>query len=91
MLPIPDSGATFSTMAAAHREYGGEAGRTGCAVGLIGFVIGCRAVVLVEGESRTVNQERVFRGHIVNAENIGKISDELVARWNEEHPDDTTS
>ena len=39
--------------------------------------------------TRAVNQERAFRSHIVNAKNIGKTSDELVAMWNEEHPDDT--
>ena len=37
---------------------------------------------------RAVNQEGAFRGHIINAENIGKTSDDLVERWNEEHPDD---
>ena len=29
-----------------------------------------------------------FQGEIQNRENIGKTSDELVAMWNEEHPDD---
>jgi hypothetical protein len=38
--------------------------------------------------TRAVNQERAFRGRITNAENIGKTSDELVAMWNEAHPDD---
>ena len=28
------------------------------------------------------------QGYIINAENIGKSSDELVAMWNEAHPDD---
>ncbi|MCP4610085.1 MAG: hypothetical protein GY845_15360 [Planctomycetes bacterium] len=37
---------------------------------------------------RAVKQEGAFRGHIVNAENIGKTSDDLVERWNKEHPDD---
>ena len=38
--------------------------------------------------TRAVNAEGAFRGHIINTENIGKTSDDLVARWNEEHPDD---
>ena len=29
-----------------------------------------------------------FRGHILNADNIGKTGDELVDLWNEEYPDD---
>ena len=29
-----------------------------------------------------------FSGEIVNRENIGKTADELVALWNEAHPDD---
>ncbi len=29
-----------------------------------------------------------FRGTILNRRNIGKTPDELVALWNEEHPDD---
>jgi 2-C-methyl-D-erythritol 4-phosphate cytidylyltransferase len=29
-----------------------------------------------------------FSGEITNRENIGKSGDELVARWNEAHPDD---
>ena len=29
-----------------------------------------------------------FRGEIINRDMIGKTSDELVTRWNEEHPDD---
>ncbi len=28
-----------------------------------------------------------FRGELVNAENIGKTGDDLVAQWNTEHPD----
>jgi hypothetical protein len=34
-----------------------------------------------------LNQEP-FEGHVVNRENVGKTADELVALWNEEHPDD---
>lgn len=35
-----------------------------------------------------LNLPDVFSGTIVNAENIGKSMDELVALWNAEHPDD---
>lgn len=35
-----------------------------------------------------MNAEGRFRGRIVNAENIGKTVDELVAQWNIDHPDD---
>ncbi len=37
---------------------------------------------------RALNTDDAFRGKIVNAENIGESSDNLVARWNSEHPDD---
>jgi nucleoid DNA-binding protein len=32
-----------------------------------------------------------FRGDILNRENVGKTSDELVEMWNTEHPDDQVS
>lgn len=35
-----------------------------------------------------LNAPGAFKGEIINRENIGKTSDELVAKWNEEHPDD---
>lgn len=35
-----------------------------------------------------LNADGAFQGRIANAENIGKSSDDLVATWNEEHPDD---
>ena len=35
-----------------------------------------------------LNQPGAFKGEVENAANIGKTSDELVAMWNEEHPDD---
>jgi hypothetical protein len=35
-----------------------------------------------------LNAEGAFRGKIINRENIGKTSDELIAMWNEDHPDD---
>jgi hypothetical protein len=35
-----------------------------------------------------INAPGKFQGQIRNRDNIGKTSDELVARWNEEHPDD---
>ncbi len=38
--------------------------------------------------AREVNQEGAFRGELINAESIGKTSDDLVVRWDEEHPDD---
>ena len=37
---------------------------------------------------RAVNQEGAFRGDLINAENIGKTGDDLVAQWDVEHPDD---
>jgi hypothetical protein len=37
--------------------------------------------------TRAANQEKAFRGRIANAENV-KSSDDLVAMWNEDHPDD---
>jgi hypothetical protein len=36
----------------------------------------------------TLNSPGAFRGRIKNAENIGKSSDDLVALWNEAHPED---
>jgi hypothetical protein len=35
-----------------------------------------------------LNNPGVFAGHIRNSENIGKTAPEIVALWNEEHPDD---
>jgi hypothetical protein len=35
-----------------------------------------------------LNVPGTFSGKILNRENIGKTSDELVAMWNEKHPDD---
>ena len=35
-----------------------------------------------------INLQGTFTGTIINRENIGKTSDELVAKWNEEHADD---
>jgi hypothetical protein len=37
---------------------------------------------------RALNAEGAFRGHIINAEHIGKSAADLVALWNAEHPDD---
>ena len=34
-----------------------------------------------------LNLPGVFTGKIINHENIGKTSDDLVNRWNEDHPD----
>lgn len=35
-----------------------------------------------------LNQPGVFTGTIINRENIGKTSEELVTRWNEANPED---
>ncbi len=35
-----------------------------------------------------LNLPGAFEGDIVNRQNIGKSTDELVQMWNEEHPDD---
>ena len=35
-----------------------------------------------------LNVQGIFSGDILNRENIGKTSAELVAKWNEEHPED---
>ena len=35
-----------------------------------------------------LNQSGAFKGEIKNRENIGKTTEELVALWNEAHPDD---
>jgi hypothetical protein len=37
---------------------------------------------------RALNAQRAFKGHIANAENIGKTADDLVALWNQAHPND---
>ncbi len=37
---------------------------------------------------QAVNAGGAFRGEIINAENIGKTSEEMIERWNLEHPDD---
>ena len=38
-----------------------------------------------------INLQGTFSGTIINRENIGKTSDELIAKWNEEHADDLVS
>ncbi len=38
--------------------------------------------------AQTVNARGAFRGTVINAENIGKTEDEMIARWNVEHPED---
>jgi len=35
-----------------------------------------------------LNAPGAFSGTIANRESIGKVSDDLVAQWNEAHPDD---
>lgn len=41
--------------------------------------------------SNALNAPAAFRGEIANRENIGKTSDDLVALWNKDHPDDLVS
>lgn len=36
----------------------------------------------------TINTDNWFKGKIKNKDMIGKTTDDLVARWNSEHPDD---
>ena len=47
--------------------------------------IGHRADVALK---HGLNQPGAFKGEIENRENIGKTSDDLIAMWNEAHPDD---
>jgi hypothetical protein len=35
-----------------------------------------------------LNVSGIFTGTIINRENIGNTSDELIAKWNEAYPDD---
>jgi len=35
-----------------------------------------------------LNKPNAYEGEIANRDMIGKTSDDLVARWNEDHPDD---
>jgi len=36
----------------------------------------------------SLNIPGIFTGTIVNRENIGKTGEELVSKWNEDHPED---
>ena len=38
-----------------------------------------------------INMSDVFSGRIINKQNISKTSDELVAKWNEDHTNDPVS
>ena len=49
------------------------------------FKVGHRADVALK---KGLNAPGEFRGDIENSENIGKTGDDLVAMWNEDHPDD---
>lgn len=49
------------------------------------FKVGHRADMALK---RGLNTPGEFLGDIKNRENAGKTSDEIVAMWNEEHPDD---
>lgn len=37
---------------------------------------------------KALNADDAWHGRLINSENIGKTSDELVSMWNEAHPDD---
>ncbi len=37
---------------------------------------------------RALNAPGAFRGHVINADNVGKTSADLADMWNEEYPDD---
>ena len=52
------------------------------------FGIGHRADMKLKNG---LNTPDAFGGEIIHRENIGKTSDELVALWDEEHPDDLVS
>ncbi len=55
-------------------------------IGLDGeYEVNVRADKRIE---RAMNQEGAFRGELINAENIGKTSDDMVGQWNIDHPDD---
>ncbi len=65
--------------------------RTGSATYYLSINLDGKYTVKVRPDKRithTANQEKAFRGRIANAENIDKSSDDLVAIWNENHPDD---
>lgn len=47
--------------------------------------VGHRADIKIKN---SFNAPGAFQGEIENRENIGKTSDDLVAMWNEAHPDD---
>ena len=38
--------------------------------------------------TRVMNMEGAFKGDIINRDSIGKTVQDLIAVWNEEHPDD---
>ena len=41
--------------------------------------------------SNGLNIPGIFTGKVINREHIGKTGDELVAKWNEEHPEDVVA
>lgn len=49
------------------------------------FGVGHRADVAIK---KSLNAPGKFQADIENQENIGRTSDDLVAMWNEAHPDD---
>jgi nucleoid DNA-binding protein len=38
--------------------------------------------------SKALNVQGAFSGSVLNSANIGMTMEEMIARWNEEHPDD---
>ena len=50
--------------------------------------MGHRADVEIKNEIKDLS---AFRGEVENRDNVGKTSDDLVAMWNEAHPDDPVS
>ena len=64
---------------------------TGSAIYTLSIGLDGRYEVNVKADkriTRAVNQEGAFRGELINAENIGKTSDDMVEMWNTDHPDD---
>jgi len=64
--------------------------RTGGAIYSLSIGLDGKYSVKVKPDKRIMqaaNLNGAFRGRVANAENIGKTSDDLVAMWNEEHPD----
>jgi len=50
--------------------------------------VGHRADIEIKNQIKDLS---AFRGEVENRDNIGKTGDDLVAMWNEAHPDDPVS